>query len=184
MSQDNQQNQNSEVAAESLETVETVAAETTAEGDNQLDTQLATALADLEKARQDILYVRAEAENARRRALEENERTRKFAVEKFAREVIAVKDAIDMALLDQSGNFEGLKTGVDLTAKSLTTVFEKFDLLEINPIGEKLDPNKHQAISMAPSDEEANTVIQVMQKGYELSGRVIRPAMVIVSAGK
>ncbi|MGL6041039.1 MAG: nucleotide exchange factor GrpE, partial [Deefgea sp.] len=92
--------------------------------------------------------------------------------------------AIDMALLDQSGNFEGLKTGVDLTAKSLTTVFEKFDLLEINPIGEKLDPNKHQAISMAPSDEDANTVIQVMQKGYELSGRVIRPAMVIVAAAK
>ena len=149
-----------------------------------LDTQLVAALADLDKARQDILYIRAEAENARRRALEENERTRKFAVEKFAREVIAVKDAIDMALLDQSGNFEGLKTGVELTAKSLTTVFEKFDLLEINPMGEKLDPNKHQAISMAPSDAEANTVIQVMQKGYELSGRVIRPAMVIVAAAK
>ncbi len=159
-------------------------AEITADVANELDTQLAAALADLDKARQDILYIRAEAENARRRALEENERTRKFAVEKFAREVISVKDAIDMALLDQSGNFESMKMGVDLTAKSLMTVFEKFELLEINPMGEKLDPNKHQAISTAPSDEEANTVIQVMQKGYELSGRVIRPAMVIVAAAK
>ena len=181
MSQDNMQEQ--DVALESQEQTE-VSKDATADAATELDAQLAAALADLDKARQDILYIRAEAENARRRALEENERTRKFAVEKFAREVIAVKDAIDMALLDQSGNFEGLKTGVDLTAKSLTTVFEKFDLLEINPIGEKLDPNKHQAISMAPSDEEPNTVIQVMQKGYELSGRVIRPAMVIVAAAK
>ncbi|WP_373974591.1 nucleotide exchange factor GrpE [Chitinibacter sp. SCUT-21] len=142
------------------------------------------ALADLEKARQDILYVRAEAENARRRAAEENEKTRKFAVEKFAREIISVKDAMDMALLDQSGNFEGLKMGVDLTAKQLINVFEKFELREINPVGEKLDPNKHQAISTVPSDEEANTVVQVMQKGYELSGRTIRPAMVVVAAAK
>jgi molecular chaperone GrpE len=149
-----------------------------------LEEQLNEVLAELDKARQDILYVRAEAENARRRALEENERTRKFAVEKFAREIISVKDAMDMALLDQSGNFEGLKTGVDLTAKQLVNVFEKFELLEINPIGEKLDPNKHQAISMVPSEEEANTVVQVMQKGYELSGRVIRPAMVVVAAAK
>ncbi|QLI82231.1 nucleotide exchange factor GrpE [Chitinibacter fontanus] len=148
------------------------------------DELLTQALADLEKARQDILYVRAEAENARRRALEENEKARKFAVEKFAREIISVKDAMDMALLDQSGNFEGLKMGVDLTAKQLVTVFEKFELREINPMGEKLDPNKHQAISTVPSEEDANTVVQVMQKGYELSGRTIRPAMVVVAAAK
>ncbi|MCB5197104.1 nucleotide exchange factor GrpE [Deefgea salmonis] len=183
MSQDNIQDVNQDaIEQESIvaPAVETVADEVA----SGIEAQLSAALVDLDKARQDILYIRAEAENARRRALEENERTRKFALEKFAREVIAVKDAIDMALLDESGNFEGLKTGVDLTAKSLTNVFEKFDLLEINPIGEKLDPNKHQAISMAPSDEEANTVIQVMQKGYELSGRVIRPAMVVVAAAK
>lgn len=184
MSQDNMQEQEVVLEPQTEINPEAAAADASVEAATELDAQLVAALADLDKARQDILYIRAEAENARRRALEENERTRKFAVEKFAREVIAVKDAIDMALLDQSGNFEGLKTGVDLTAKSLTTVFEKFDLLEINPIGEKLDPNKHQAISMAPSEEEANTVIQVMQKGYELSGRVIRPAMVIVAAGK
>ncbi|WP_410497725.1 nucleotide exchange factor GrpE [Chitinibacter sp. S2-10] len=173
---------NHDVQAESTApVVEQEAAESAAATPEDLLTQ---ALADLEKARQDILYVRAEAENTRRRALEENEKARKFAVEKFAREIISVKDAMDMALLDQSGNFEGLKMGVDLTAKQLVTVFEKFELREINPMGEKLDPNKHQAISTAPSDEEANTVVQVMQKGYELCGRTIRPAMVVVAAAK
>jgi molecular chaperone GrpE len=164
--------------------VETPAAQEGESAQPSTDDLLAQALADLEKARQDILYVRAEAENARRRAADETEKARKFAVEKFAREIISVKDAMDMALLDQSGNFEGLKMGVDLTAKQLVTVFEKFDLREINPMGEKLDPNKHQAISTVPSDEEANTVVQVMQKGYELSGRTIRPAMVVVAAAK
>jgi molecular chaperone GrpE len=164
--------------------VETPAAQEGEPAQPSTDDLLAQALADLEKARQDILYVRAEAENARRRAADETEKARKFAVEKFAREIISVKDAMDMALLDQSGNFEGLKMGVDLTAKQLVTVFEKFDLREINPMGEKLDPNKHQAISTVPSEEDANTVVQVMQKGYELAGRTIRPAMVVVAAAK
>jgi molecular chaperone GrpE len=172
---------NQEANPEIQEEVATVEQEATVASTEELLTQ---ALADLEKARQDILYVRAEAENARRRAQDETEKARKFAVEKFAREIISVKDAMDMALLDQSGNFEGLKMGVDLTAKQLVNVFEKFELREINPMGEKLDPNKHQAISTVPSDEEANTVVQVMQKGYELSGRTIRPAMVVVAAAK
>ena len=149
-----------------------------------LDTHLEALQAELDKARQDVLYVRAEAENIRRRAAEDNEKTRKFAVERFARELLAVKDSLEMALQDQSGNIENLKVGVDLTQKQLLAAFEKFDLVEINPVGEKLDPNKHQAISVMPSEQEANTVVQVMQKGYELSGRVIRPAMVVVSAPK
>ncbi|KPC49167.1 nucleotide exchange factor GrpE [Amantichitinum ursilacus] len=155
-----------------------------AEGEQQLEANLEALLAELEKARADVLYVRAEAENIRRRAAEDNEKTRKFAIERFARELLAVKDSLEMALLDQSGNVENLKLGVDLTQKQLIAAFEKFDLAEINPVGEKLDPNKHQAISVVPSEQDANTVVQVMQKGYELSGRVIRPAMVVVAAPK
>ncbi|MEN9659880.1 MAG: hypothetical protein RL571_3345 [Pseudomonadota bacterium] len=149
-----------------------------------LETQLAAATADIEKARQDVLYAKAEAENNRRRALEEIDKARKFAVEKFAMELLAVKDSLEMALSDQTGDVDALKNGVELTLKQLTAAFEKSQLIEINPMGDKLDPHKHQAIAMVPSDAEANTVVQVMQKGYELAGRVIRPAMVMVSAAK
>ncbi|AZN37842.1 nucleotide exchange factor GrpE [Iodobacter ciconiae] len=175
MSNENVQEQ----AVENLEAaVEEVAESTT------LEAQLAAATADIEKARQDVLYAKAEAENNRRRALEEVDKARKFAVEKFAIELLAVKDSLEMALADQTGEVEALKNGVELTLRQLTAAFEKSHLLEINPVGDKLDPHKHQAISMVPSDAEANTVVQVMQKGYELAGRVIRPAMVMVAAAK
>ncbi|MEJ2792990.1 nucleotide exchange factor GrpE [Iodobacter sp. LRB] len=152
--------------------------------ENSLEAQLAAATADIEKARQDVLYAKAEAENNRRRSLEEVDKARKFAVEKFAIELLAVKDSLEMALADQTGEVEALKNGVELTLRQLTAAFEKSQLTEINPMGDKLDPHKHQAISMVPSDAEANTVVQVMQKGYELAGRVIRPAMVMVAAAK
>ncbi|GGP26948.1 nucleotide exchange factor GrpE [Silvimonas amylolytica] len=180
MSGENENQPNLENAAD----VEAGAGDQTATDEGQLDVNLAALLAELDKARQDVLYVRAEAENIRRRAAEDNEKTRKFAVEKFARELLAVRDSLEMALADQSASFENLKIGVDLTNKQLASAFEKADLKEINPVGEKLDPNKHQAISMVPADAEPNTVVQVMQKGYELSGRVIRPAMVVVAAPK
>ncbi|HSC81187.1 MAG TPA: nucleotide exchange factor GrpE [Chitinolyticbacter sp.] len=153
--------------------------------EDNLDARMAVVAAELEKARQDVLYAKAEGENIRRRAAEEVDKARKFAVEKFARELLSVKDAMDMALLDQSGNFDALKMGVDLTAKALTSAFEKFELLEIAPqTGDKLDPNLHQAISMEPAEQEANTVVRVLQKGYALAGRMLRPAMVIVAAPK
>ncbi|AOY00383.1 nucleotide exchange factor GrpE [Jeongeupia sp. USM3] len=149
-----------------------------------LEAQLTAALADLDRARQDVLYAKAEMDNVRRRAAEENDKARKFAVEKFARELLSVKDAMEMALLDQSGNFDALKMGVDLTQKALVSAFEKFELVEVAPaVGDKLDPNVHQAISMEPAQQEPNTVVRVLQKGYTLSGRVLRPAMVIVAAG-
>ncbi|WP_028452084.1 nucleotide exchange factor GrpE [Chitinilyticum aquatile] len=150
-----------------------------------LDEQLSNALAELEKAKQDVMYARAEGENIRRRGLEEIDKARKFAVEKFARELLAVKDAMEMALLDNSGNFDAMKMGVDLTHKALVSAFEKFELVDIAPaVGDKLDPNLHQAISAVPADQEANTVVTVMQKGYSLAGRVLRPAMVVVAAAK
>lgn len=150
-----------------------------------LDAQLAEVVTELEKARADVLYAKAEGDNIRRRAAEEVDKARKFAVEKFARELLSVKDALDMALLDQSGNFEALKMGVDMTQKALVSAFEKFDLIEIAPVvGDKLDPNLHQAISAIPHELEANSIVQVMQKGYQLSGRLLRPAMVMVAAPK
>ncbi|BCL76224.1 protein GrpE [Jeongeupia sp. HS-3] len=148
-----------------------------------LDAQLTAAVADLDRARQDVLYAKAEMDNVRRRAAEDNDKARKFAVEKFARELLPVKDAMEMALLDQSGNFEALKMGVDLTQKALVSAFEKFELVDIAPaVGDKLDPNLHQAISTEPAQQEPNTVVRVLQKGYSLAGRVLRPAMVIVAA--
>ncbi|NHQ86005.1 MULTISPECIES: nucleotide exchange factor GrpE [Iodobacter] len=178
MSNENVQEQtNLDAAAEAAEAV----VEST---ENSLEAQLAAATADIEKARQDVLYAKAEAENNRRRSLEEVDKARKFAVEKFAIELLAVKDSLEMALADQTGEVEALKNGVELTLRQLTAAFEKSQLTEINPMGDKLDPHKHQAISMVPSDAEANTVVQVMQKGYELAGRVIRPAMVMVAAAK
>ena len=98
--------------------------------------------------------------------------------------MLPVKDSLEMALLDQSGQFDTLKHGVDLTLKQLISAFEKFQLSEINPVGEKLDPHKHQAISMIESDADANTVVNVMQKGYQIAERVLRPAMVVVAKGK
>lgn len=177
MSNDNQQDQTADTSEltseEILESIE-----------QSLEDKLAVATADIEKARQDVLYAKAEAENNRRRALEEIDKARKFAVEKFAIELLAVKDSLEMALADQTGEVDALKNGVELTLKQLVAAFEKAHLSEISPMGDKLDPHKHQAISMMPSDAEANTVVQVMQKGYELAGRVIRPAMVIVAAPK
>ena len=95
-----------------------------------------------------------------------------------------MKDSLELALADQSGQFDALKNGVDLTLKQLASAFEKFQLLEINPQGEKLDPHKHQAISMVDAaGAEANTVVHVMQKGYQIAERVLRPAMVVVAKG-
>ncbi|MFO1379966.1 MAG: nucleotide exchange factor GrpE [Chitinivorax sp.] len=129
------------------------------------------------------LRAKAETENIRRRSAEEVQSAQKYAVTKFATELLAVKDSLEMALKDTS-SIESIQAGVDLTLKQLVGVFDKFQLVEINPLGEKLDPYKHQAISMVPADAEPNTVVNVMQKGYQLADRVIRPAMVVVAKAK
>ncbi len=131
-----------------------------------------------------VLYVKAEGENIRRRAFEDIDKARKFALEKFAGELLAVKDSMDAALGVENATVESYKDGVELTAKQLLSVFEKFNIAEINPMGEKFDPNKHQAISALESDVEPNTVLTVLQKGYTLNDRVLRPALVMVSKAK
>ncbi len=130
------------------------------------------------------LRAKAEAENIRRRAQEDVARAHKFAVEGFASELLAVKDSLEAALAADTSNAENLKSGVELTLKQLTGVFGKFNLTEINPVGEAFDPHRHQAMSMVESDQPANTVVSVLQKGYLLNDRVIRPALVMVAKAK
>ena len=130
------------------------------------------------------LRARAESENIRRRAQEDVAKAHKYAIESFAAELLPVKDSLEATLAAENATMEVLKSGVELTLKQLATVFEKSNLRDINPVGEKFDPHRHQAISMLPSDKEPNTVINVLQKGYLLNDRVVRPALVTVARGK
>jgi molecular chaperone GrpE len=127
------------------------------------------------------LRAKAEADNIRKRAQVEIASAHKFAVENFAAELLAVKDSLEAALAAENASVESLKSGVELTLKQLAGVFERFNLSEISPLGQKFDPYRHQAISALASDAEPNTVVQVLQKGYLLHDRVIRPALVIVA---
>ena len=130
------------------------------------------------------MYAKAEGENIRRRAQDDIAKAQKFAVERFSGEILAVMDSLQAGLAVQTENVESFKNGMELTMKQLTSVFEKFNIKEINPVGEKLDPHKHQAIGMVESDQPANTVVSVMQKGYSLHDRVLRPALVMVAKAK
>ena len=130
------------------------------------------------------MYAKAEGENIRRRAAEDIGKAQKFAVERFSNEMLAVKDSLEAGLAVETATVESFKSGMELTLKQLSSIFEKFNISEINPVGEKLDPHKHQAISMVDSDQPANTVVSVMQKGYALNDRVLRPALVMVAKGK
>ncbi|MDP1733074.1 MAG: nucleotide exchange factor GrpE [Sulfuritalea sp.] len=133
------------------------------------------------------LRAKAETENVRRRAQEDIGKAGKFAVEKFSGEMLAVKDSLEAALASDNQSAEHLKEGVELTLRQLIAAFDKSGLAEINPLGEKFDPHKHQAISQIEAPDaatEANTVLNVLQKGYALHDRVIRPALVVVSKAK
>ncbi|UOO81717.1 nucleotide exchange factor GrpE [Uruburuella testudinis] len=124
----------------------------------------------------------ANEQNLRRRHQEEILAAHKFAGQKFATEMLPVKDYLEMALLDQSGNFDALKMGVQMTLAELQKAFENTQIKEINPQpGDKLDPHQHQAMQAVESEQAPNTVVSVMKKGYTLSERVLRPAMVVVS---
>lgn len=129
------------------------------------------------------LRAKAEADNVRKRAQADIANAHKFAVENFASELLAVKDSLEAALAAESVTADSLKSGVELTLRQLKAVFDKFNLAEINPAGEKFNPHHHQAITMVEADAEPNTVVQVMQKGYRLHERVIRPALVTVAKG-
>lgn len=174
-----QQNPNIEDDISMQETVADDLQENGAAG--SLDERIGELETQLSEAKAAVLYVKAEGENIRRRATEDIEKARKFALEKFSNELLAVKDSLDAALLIEATDVQSYKDGVELTAKQLSSVFDKFNIAEVNPVGEKFDPNKHQAISMLDSDREPNTVLTVLQKGYTLNDRVLRPALVTVS---
>ncbi|HNQ75499.1 MAG TPA: nucleotide exchange factor GrpE [Pseudothauera hydrothermalis] len=130
------------------------------------------------------LRAKAETENVRRRAQEDIAKASKFAAEKFAAAMLPVKDSLEAALATENQTLEKLREGVELTLKQLISAFEGANLTEENPLGQKFDPNKHQAIGTLEADAEPNTVLNVLQKGYLLHERVIRPALVMVAKNK
>jgi len=133
------------------------------------------------------LRAKAETENVRRRAQDDIGKAYKFASEKFAGELLVVIDSLEAALASDNQSAESLHAGVELTLRQLNSAFEKANLAVINPLGEKFDPHKHQAISQmeAPDGQtEPNHVLNVLQKGYMLNERVLRPAMVVVAKAK
>lgn len=144
--------------------------------------QLAAAEARVAEAHEQFLRARAEGENIRRRAQEDVSKAHKFAIESFAENLLPVMDSLQAALADQSADIAKVREGVELTLRQLTHAFEKGKLIELNPVGEKFDPHKHQAISMVPADQEPNTVVAVLQRGYMIADRVLRPALVTVAA--
>lgn len=151
------------------------------EGSQEIEAEADDLLGQIEDLKNQVLYAKAEAENIRRRSYEEADKTRKFAIEGFSQELLSVKDSLEASLGSDNVDNKILIDGVELTLKQLNAVFEKFNIVEVNPIGEKFDPNEHQAMSMVESKEqESNTVLSVLQKGYKLNDRVIRPAMVSV----
>jgi molecular chaperone GrpE len=129
------------------------------------------------------LRAKAEAENVRRRAEEEVGKARKFAVESFAESLLPVRDSLEAAIAIPAASPEQLLEGVHATLRQLTTALERNKVVEVNPpAGAKFDPHQHQAISVVPAAQDPNTVVAVLQKGYTIADRVLRPALVTVSA--
>jgi molecular chaperone GrpE len=129
------------------------------------------------------LRAKAEAENIRRRAEEEVSKARKYALESFAEQLLPVKDSLEAAIAVETSSPEQMLEGVHATLRQLASALERNKVLEINPpAGTKFDPHQHQAISVVPAEQEANTVVAVLQKGYLIADRVLRPALVTVTA--
>lgn len=130
------------------------------------------------------LRAKAETENVRKRAQIDIANAHKFALESFAQELLPVKDSLEAALASTNLTLDSLKSGVELTLKQLSGAFEKVNIKEINPLGEMLDPHKHQAMNTVESDAAPNSIVSVFQKGYELNDRLVRPALVSVAKAK
>jgi len=148
--------------------------------DNRLSVQLAKTQLLLAETSDALLRSRADAENVRRRSHEDIEKAKKFSIESFAESMVPVKDSLEMALMLDWPSFEAIREGVEITLKQLNTAFERHGLIEITPErGEKIDPAKHQAVALiSTDDQESNTVVSVLQKGYMLADRLLRPAIV------
>lgn len=144
--------------------------------------ELQTRVAELSDA---LLRSKAEAENIRRRSEDEVVKARKYAVENFAESLLAVKDSLESAIAIQSATPEQLLEGVHATLRQLSSALERNKVVEISPAaGDKFDPHQHQAISVVPADQDPNTVVAVLQKGYLIADRVLRPALITVAAAR
>ena len=147
--------------------------------------EVATLKAKCAELSDQYLRGQADVQNARRRADDEITKARKFAVESFAESLLPVTDSLEAGLAIQDAKLEQIREGAQATLRQLTAALERNKVIAINPgAGEKFDPHKHQAISMVPSEQDANTVVSVLQKGYTIAERVLRPALVTVAAPK
>lgn len=155
------------------------------ESPEQLTEQLAKANQQAEENWGKFVRTQAELENLKRRSEKDLQQAHKFGLEKFARELLPVADSLELGLSVETSDtpeVHQLREGMELTLKQLLSSLEKFNVIPVDPLGEKFDPERHQAMAMQPTDEaEPNTVIKVYQKGYLISDRLLRPAMVVVA---
>ena len=169
----------------SPEEAEAAQAASQAQAESAQTDDLATLKAQNADLADQYLRAKAEAENARRRADEEVAKARKFAVEGFADSLLPVKDSLEAAIAQSGASAEQVLEGVHATLRQLVSALERNKVVQINPpAGTKFDPHQHQAISMVPAEQESNTVVAVLQKGYLIADRVLRPALVTVAAPK
>ncbi len=195
MTEKNQEEQQAQETAENLVSEEELAqSESITDeeiieslGADESDTDLGQMVSELQgevaQMHEDLLRARAEVENIRRRSQEEVSKARKFALESFSESLIPVRDSLEAALAHEQQSVETYKEGVETTLRQLTQAFERNSLKEVAPAaGDAFDPNLHQAISsISDPNHTANTIVQVLQKGYTLSERVVRPALVVVA---
>jgi len=182
--------------SEQLEVNEADAAEAAAQQDEglvqfgaaeeeNLDVLLQNAQQEIARYHEELLRARAEVENVRRRAQEDVAKARKFGTESFAESLIPVRDSLEAALALTDQTADAWKEGVEATLRQLNGAFERNQMREVAPApGDKFDPHFHQAISSVPSEQPSGTIVQVLQKGYTLAERVLRPALVMVSSGQ
>ena len=166
---------------------EMLAPQATNEADalSQANAELASLQAKSSELADQFLRAKAEAENARRRADDEIAKARKFAVESFAESLLPVADSLEAGLVIKDATPEQIREGAQATLRQLVAALERNKVIAIAPpAGSKFDPHQHQAISVVPADQEANTVVSVLQKGYSIADRVLRPALVTVTAAK
>lgn len=161
---------------------ETVQPQDAENSGKSVEEQLADARAQVAQQRDAMLRALADAENARKRFQAEAANSQKYAIERFAEALLPVLDSLEAALANKDASREALRDGVQLTLRQLTQALEKARVASIAPVaGERFDPHRHQAMAAIESDSEPNTVVAVMQKGYQLHDRVLRPALVTVA---
>jgi molecular chaperone GrpE len=181
----NQENQEVSQQPEGAAAEATAAPASSTPAETSLEEQLSATEAKLAEMHDAFMRAKAEGENIRRRAQEDVSKAHKFAIESFAEAMVPVRDSLEMALKHETPSIESLKEGVEMTLKQLSSAFEKNRLIEVMPAqGEKLDPMKHQAVAVVPADQEANTVVNVLQKGYMIADRLLRPAIVTAAQAK